>query len=51
MSRGWRDEDDRVGRSITYSLCGAHVAELFDQVVYRTGHLRLDERDSPARAG
>jgi DNA-binding transcriptional ArsR family regulator len=42
---------DRNGRSITYSLYDNHVAELLDQAVYHTEHLRLGTRDAPAEAG
>lgn len=42
---------DRNGRSITYSLYDTHVAELLDQAVYHTEHLRLGKRDAPAQAG
>lgn len=44
-------EGDRHGRNVTYSLYDSHVAELLDQAVYHTEHLRLGQRDaSPGRA-
>lgn len=42
---------DRRGRSVIYSLYDTHVAELLDQAVYHTEHLRLGQRDVPAEAG
>lgn len=41
-------EGDRRGRSVTYSLYDNHVAELLDQAVYHTEHLRLGKRDAPS---
>lgn len=41
-------EGDRQGRTITYSLYDNHVAELLDQAVYHTEHLRIGQRDAPA---
>lgn len=40
---------ERHGRSITYSLYDDHVAQLLDQAVYHTEHLRLGARDVPPR--
>ena len=42
---------ERHGRSITYSLYDDHVAELLDQAVYHTEHLRLGARDLPEQTG
>lgn len=39
-------DGDRHGRSVTYSLYDSHVAELLDQAVYHTEHLRLGQRDA-----
>lgn len=39
-------DGDRHGRSVTYSLYDNHVAELLDQAVYHTEHLRLSKRDA-----
>lgn len=36
---------DRHGRTVIYSLYDNHVAELLDQAVYHTEHLRLGKRD------
>ncbi len=44
-------DGDRRGRSVTYSLYDTHVAELLDQAVYHTEHLRLGKRDTPAQTG
>jgi len=41
-------EGDRQGRTIIYSLYDNHVAQLLDQAVYHTEHLRLGQRDAPA---
>ena len=37
----------RAGRSIVYSLYDNHVAQLFDEAIYHSGHLRLGLTDSP----
>lgn len=42
---------DRRGRRVVYSLYDTHVAELLDQAVYHTEHLRLGQRDIPSRTG
>jgi ArsR family transcriptional regulator, nickel/cobalt-responsive transcriptional repressor len=42
---------ERHGRSITYSLYDDHVAQLLDQAVYHTEHLRLGARDLPDQTG
>ena len=42
---------DRHGRSVTYNLYDTHVAELLDQAVYHTEHLRLGKRDAPSQVG
>ncbi|WP_137123281.1 ArsR/SmtB family transcription factor [Segeticoccus rhizosphaerae] len=44
-------EGERHGRSITYSLYDDHVAELLDQAVYHTEHLRLGARELPHQTG
>lgn len=47
-------DGDRRGRNVTYSLYDSHVAELLDQAVYHTEHMRLGQRDAsvpPGRAG
>lgn len=44
-------EGERHGRSITYTLYDDHVAQLLDQAVYHTEHLRLGARDLPERTG
>ncbi|HET8599204.1 MAG TPA: metalloregulator ArsR/SmtB family transcription factor [Segeticoccus sp.] len=44
-------EGERHGRSITYSLYDDHVAQLLDQAVYHTEHLRLGARDLPEQTG
>jgi DNA-binding transcriptional ArsR family regulator len=41
----------RNGRSITYSLFDDHVAQLLDQAVYHTEHLRLGAHDVPEQVG
>ncbi|MGI9157008.1 MAG: ArsR/SmtB family transcription factor [Marmoricola sp.] len=40
-------QGDRRGRSVTYSLYDDHVAELLDQAVYHSEHLRLGAREVP----
>ncbi|MGH3094429.1 MAG: ArsR/SmtB family transcription factor [Streptosporangiales bacterium] len=37
----------RHGRRIVYALYDTHVAQLLDQAVYHTEHLRLGKRDTP----
>jgi DNA-binding transcriptional ArsR family regulator len=41
-------EGDRHGRSIVYALYDNHVAELLDQAVFHSEHLRLGAADPPA---
>ncbi|GAB37937.1 ArsR/SmtB family transcription factor [Gordonia sputi] len=41
----------RAGRSITYSLYDTHVAQLLDEAVYHSEHLRLGLVDRPKDAG
>jgi DNA-binding transcriptional ArsR family regulator len=43
-------EGDRRGRSIVYSLYDNHVAELLDQAVFHSEHLRLGAVDRPVAA-
>ncbi|MCD0484267.1 metalloregulator ArsR/SmtB family transcription factor [Streptacidiphilus sp. ASG 303] len=38
----------RRGRSVVYALYDSHVAELLDQAVHHTEHLRLGLSDAPA---
>lgn len=40
----------RDGRSIVYSLYDHHVAQLLDEAVYHTEHLRLGLSDQPRSA-
>lgn len=40
-------EGDRHGRSIVYALYDNHVAELLDQAVFHSEHLRLGAVDPP----
>lgn len=40
----------RSGRSIVYSLYDDHVAQLLDQAVYHSEHLRLGLSDQPRRS-
>lgn len=40
----------RTGRSISYSLYDNHVAQLLDQAVYHSEHLRLNLTDQPDTA-
>jgi DNA-binding transcriptional ArsR family regulator len=42
-------EGERHGRSIVYALYDDHVAELLDQAVYHSEHLRLGTVDRPAQ--
>ena len=41
----------RAGRSIVYSLYDTHVAQLLDEAVYHSEHLRLGLTDRPDAAG
>ncbi|WP_024803584.1 metalloregulator ArsR/SmtB family transcription factor [Nocardia sp. BMG51109] len=41
----------RTGRSIVYSLYDNHVAQLLDEAVYHSEHLRLGLSDDPGAAG
>lgn len=41
----------RTGRSIVYSLYDHHVAQLLDEAVYHSEHLRLGLTDQPDVAG
>jgi len=41
----------RTGRSIVYSLYDNHVAQLLDEAVYHSEHLRLGLVDRPGTAG
>jgi DNA-binding transcriptional ArsR family regulator len=41
----------RAGRSIVYSLYDNHVAQLLDEAVYHSEHLRLGLSDRPETAG
>jgi DNA-binding transcriptional ArsR family regulator len=41
----------RAGRSIVYSLYDNHVAQLLDEAVYHSEHLRLGLTDRPDVAG
>ncbi len=43
-------EGERQGRSIHYALYDTHVAELLDQAIFHTEHLRLGAADRPPRA-
>ena len=40
-------EGERQGRSINYALYDNHVAELLDQAIFHTEHLRLGATDRP----
>ncbi|MEE3849909.1 metalloregulator ArsR/SmtB family transcription factor [Gordonia sp. LSe1-13] len=40
----------RAGRSITYSLYDNHVAQLLDEAIYHSEHLRLGLADRPREA-
>ncbi|WP_327140686.1 ArsR/SmtB family transcription factor [Nocardia sp. NBC_01327] len=41
----------RAGRSIVYSLYDNHVAQLLDEAVYHSEHLRLGLTERPEAAG
>ncbi|MBF6191783.1 metalloregulator ArsR/SmtB family transcription factor [Nocardia implantans] len=41
----------RTGRSIVYSLYDNHVAQLLDEAIYHSEHLRLGLSDRPETAG
>jgi DNA-binding transcriptional ArsR family regulator len=41
----------RAGRSIVYRLYDNHVAQLLDEAVYHSEHLRLGLSDPPGTAG
>ena len=41
----------RAGRSIVYSLYDNHVAQLLDEAVYHSEHLRLGLSDRPEATG
>lgn len=41
----------RTGRNIVYSLYDNHVAQLLDEAVYHSEHLRLGLADNPDVAG
>jgi DNA-binding transcriptional ArsR family regulator len=41
----------RNGRSIVYSLYDNHVAQLLDEAIYHTEHVRLGRTDRPRSAG
>jgi ArsR family transcriptional regulator, nickel/cobalt-responsive transcriptional repressor len=41
----------RTGRSIVYSLYDNHVAQLLDEAIYHSEHLRLGLPDRPTAAG
>ena len=41
----------RTGRSIVYSLYDNHVAQLVDEAIYHSEHLRMGVRDRPKTAG
>lgn len=41
----------RTGRSIVYSLYDTHVAQLLDEAIYHSEHLRLGLADRPEAAG
>ena len=43
-------EGERQGRSIRYTLYDNHVAELLDQAIFHTEHLRLGAADRPPQA-
>lgn len=44
-------EGERQGRRIVYALYDDHVAELLDQAVFHSEHLRLGASDEPHQAG
>jgi DNA-binding transcriptional ArsR family regulator len=41
----------RTGRSIVYSLYDNHVAQLLDEAIYHSEHLRLGLSDRPQSVG
>jgi ArsR family transcriptional regulator, nickel/cobalt-responsive transcriptional repressor len=41
----------RTGRSIVYSLYDNHVAQLLDEAIYHSEHLRLGLSERPKTAG
>ncbi|WP_249643833.1 ArsR/SmtB family transcription factor [Nocardia sputi] len=41
----------RAGRSVIYSLYDNHVAQLLDEAIYHSEHLRLGIADRPETAG
>lgn len=41
----------RAGRSVVYSLYDNHVAQLLDEAIYHSEHLRLGLSDRPKSAG
>ncbi|UMB67957.1 ArsR/SmtB family transcription factor [Mycobacterium paraterrae] len=41
----------RAGRSIVYSLYDNHVAQLLDEAIYHSEHLRMGLSDRPKSAG
>lgn len=41
----------RAGRSVIYSLYDNHVAQLLDEAIYHSEHLRLGLADRPETAG
>ncbi|WP_040834373.1 ArsR/SmtB family transcription factor [Nocardia brevicatena] len=41
----------RTGRNIVYSLYDNHVAQLLDEAIYHSEHLRLGLADRPETAG
>ncbi len=41
----------RSGRSIVYSLYDSHVAQLLDEAIYHSEHLRLGLAERPQTAG
>lgn len=44
-------EGERRGRSIAYALYDHHVAELLDQAVFHSEHLRLGAVDQQPQVG
>lgn len=44
-------EGERKGRSIIYALYDSHVAELLDQAVFHSEHLRVGAVDRPREVG
>lgn len=41
----------RTGRSVIYSLYDNHVAQLLDEAIYHSEHLRMGVTDRPSSAG